>query len=102
MTFAKVFANEIAAAEIEKDNPMFPVGSLIVREKLLKADDSQPELITAMLKREKGFNKKTGDWEYFVVNSDVSKVQEREAVGSCSKCHQSAQQSDFVFRQFLK
>ncbi len=101
-TFARVFANELANAEIYKDAPKFAVGSIIVREKLLNADDAKPELVTVMVKREKGFSKKTGDWEYLVVEGDLNKITKRETVSSCSKCHANAANTDFVFKTYLK
>lgn len=101
-TFARYFANELAQSEIYKDAPKFPVGSVIVREKLLNAADAQPELVTVMVKREKGFSKKTGDWEYLVVEGSLDKIRKREKTGSCSQCHAGAAQTDFVFKTYLK
>jgi hypothetical protein len=101
-TFARVFANELANAEIYKDAPKFPVGSIIVREKLLNAEDTKPELVTVMVKREKGFSKKTGDWEYLVIEGAMDKISKRETVSSCSKCHANAANTDFVFKTYLK
>ena len=101
-TFARYFANELAQAEIYKATPKFPEGSIIVREKLLNADDAAPELVTVMLKRETGFSRKTGDWEYLVVEGGLNKVKSSEKVGSCSKCHAAAEQTDFVFKRYLK
>ena len=101
-TFARIFANELANAEIYKDAPKFAVGSIIVREKLLNADDLKPELVTVMVKREKGFSRKTGDWEYLVVEGDLNKITKRETVSSCSKCHANAANTDFVFKTYLK
>ena len=101
-TFTRVFANESASAEIYKDAPKFPVGAIIVREKLLNAEDTKPELVTVMVKREKGFSKKTGDWEYLVVEGGLDKIKQREKVGSCSKCHANAESTDFVFKTYLK
>lgn len=101
-TFAKIFANELAASVIKDAKPVFPAGSIIVREKLLKADDVNPELVTVMVKREKGFSPKSGDWEYFVLSGDLAKIKEQEKAGSCSKCHTQAKETDYVFREFLK
>jgi len=101
-TFARYFANDLANAEIYKAVPKFPVGAIIVREKLLKAEDTTPELVTVMVKREKGFSRKTGDWEYLVVEAGLDKIKQREKVGSCSRCHANAESTDFVFKTYLK
>ncbi len=75
---------------------------MIVREKLITADAADPELVTVMVKREKGFSPKTGDWEYLIVEGSLGKIIKREKVGSCSKCHANASQMDFVFKTYLK
>ena len=92
----------MAKAEIEKDIPQFPVGSIIVREKNSEANSVSPETVIAMVKREKGFNKKSGDWEFFTFNGADLKMQKRETVGECAKCHMQAEKTDWVFRDYLK
>lgn len=101
-TFARYFANELAQTEIYKAAPNFPVGSIIVREKLLQKTDEKPELVTVMIKREKGFSKKTGDWEFFVVQGDLGKIRSRETKGDCAKCHIQAEKTDWVFKTYLQ
>jgi Cytochrome P460 len=61
-----------------------------------------PQVVIAMVKREKGFNFETGDWEYFTFNGTDMRLQKRESVSSCSKCHTNAAKTDYVFRDFLK
>ena len=101
-TFARVFANDLATPEMHKDEPHFPAGSIIVREKLLQEADDVPEAVTVMVKREKGFSPKTGDWEFFVLDGAVGKVEKRETTGACAKCHTQAEKTDWVFRTYLK
>jgi Cytochrome P460 len=101
-SFGRVFANKVAQSEIENPYPRFDVGSVLVREMFLKQTDPTPQQITAMVKRPKGFNKKTGDWEYFTFNGADLKLQKRESVSSCSKCHNKAANTDYVFRDYLK
>lgn len=101
-TFARVYANDIAERDIYKEKPVFAVGSMIVREKLAAAEDTTPELVTVMIKRERDFSPKTGDWEYLVVDSTLAKITKREKKGSCSNCHANAENTDFVFKTYLK
>ena len=75
LTFGVVYANDLAKAEIEKENPNFLVGSIIVREKNASETNETPETVIAMVKREKGFSKKTGDWEFLVFNGADLKMQ---------------------------
>lgn len=101
-TFGVVYANDLAKSEIEKETPVFPVGSIIVREKNATMTSETPETIIAMVKREKGFSKKTGDWEFFTFSGADLKMQRRETKSDCSKCHIQAEKTDWVFRSYLK
>lgn len=101
-TFARVFANDLALGQIYNDKPAFPAGAMIVREKLLKETDAVPELVTVMLKHEKGFSPKSNDWEFFVLDANIANVKKTEKVGDCSKCHVQASETDFVFKTYLK
>jgi hypothetical protein len=93
-TFARVFVNSIGQSEAEKENPQFAPGSIIVREKLQFGTDADPELVTVMVKREKGFSSKSGDWEFFVFGGKDLKLQKRETKGDCARCHIQAQKTD--------
>jgi hypothetical protein len=101
-TFGIVYANDLAKAKIEKENPDFPAGSIIVREKNQAIDSLIPQTVIAMVKREKGFSKQTGDWEFFVFDGADLKIERRETKGDCAKCHASAAKTDWVFRDYLK
>lgn len=101
-TFARVYVNSIGQTEAEKENPRFAPGSIIVREKLLFGNDTEPQLVAVMIKRKKGFSPRTGDWEFFVLDGKDLKMQKRETKGDCAKCHTQAQKTDWVFRDYLK
>jgi hypothetical protein len=101
-SFGAVYANDLAKAEIEKESPNFPAGSIIVREKNAAATSETPEVVIAMVKREKGFSKKTNDWEFFVFSGADLKVNKRETKGDCASCHQRAEKTDWTFRDYLK
>ena len=76
----------------------FPEGSIIVREKLARADDAQPELIAVMYKRARGFSPASGDWEFLTVDGAMTKIQLRQKKGGCLDCHASQRDKDFVFQ----
>ena len=95
--FGVVYANALANDAFKAQEKRFPVGSVIVREKLAKADDAQPQLLTAMIKRARGFNSKANDWEFLVIDGTISKILEQQKQGSCVKCHASQKKRDFVF-----
>ena len=97
-TFGVVYLNSLAREAMNAQPAIqFPRGSIIVREKLAKADDVQPELLTVMIKRASGFNPKANDWEFLMINGAVTKIRERQKNGECLNCHVSQKQSDFVF-----
>src|ERR1044071_3681790 len=100
--FVNVFVNDAGRrAILEELRPRFPVGSLIVKEKLPARDAKEPELLTAMLKREAGFDPEGGDWEYLVLDGRGEEVRARGKLESCRACHQAVADTDFVSRNYL-
>lgn len=98
--FNVVYFNEAAGAALNAARPAkFPAGSIIVSEKLSKPDDAPPQRIAVMVKRAEGFNPKSGDWEFLVVNGTLDRVLERQKKGRCAECHASQRENDFVFPQ---
>ena len=96
-SFGVVYANELASKAYSA-SPLqpFPVGSILIREKLATATAQNPQVLTVMIKREKGFNPKGGDWSFLTVDGAATKVKSRKG-GECLECHQSARDRDFVF-----
>jgi hypothetical protein len=101
-TFGFVYANNLAKDEIKKETPIFPSGSIIVREKHLSENLQMPETIIAMVKREKGFSKSTNDWEFFLFEGKDFLLKRRETKGDCAKCHINAEKTDWIFKDYLK
>ena len=97
-SFGVVYANEPAARAMSAgEAAKFPVGSVIVREKLLSADQTKPELLAVMVKRAAGFNPAGGDWEFLILDGAASRVRDRQKKGGCLDCHASQRDRDFVF-----
>jgi Cytochrome P460 len=93
-----VYANSLAREALVASPPIpFPRGSILVREKRAEADAKEPEMLTVMIKRQRGFNPKANDWEFLMINGTGTKVLERQKKGSCLQCHQSQVSSDFVY-----
>jgi hypothetical protein len=100
--FFTVYVNEAGRqAMMEQAKPKFPEGSIIVKEKLLAKDDAAPELLTVMIKREQGFNRESGDWEYLVANGEGTKIEGRGKLSNCQSCHALNSETDYVFRTYL-
>jgi hypothetical protein len=97
-----VYVNDIGRkAMLEKKNPKFPVGSVIVKEKLPDEKSQTPELLTVMIKQKKGFNPESGDWEYMVTDGAGEKVEGRGDLQNCQACHFAKEKTDYVFRTYL-
>jgi hypothetical protein len=92
-TFVRVFANPLAAAARDSRG-VFPEGSILVKEKLRDGRSGIPSAHGVMIKRRKGFNPSTADWEFLFYPSERS-----ESFTNCADCHRSAQH-DFVFESY--
>ena len=100
--YVSVFVNPIGSEQMmTKLSPKFPVGSVIVKEKLGSPYSTKPEVLTVMIKRGPGYNPESGDWEYLVLDGAASKIMERGKLTRCSGCHRSYGRSDFVTRTYL-
>lgn len=100
--FFVVYVNETGReAMMSQSKPVFPEGSIIVKEKLLAEGDTSPEMLTVMVKREQGFNPESGDWEYMVINGERTKIEGRGKLANCQACHITKGDTDYVFRTYL-
>lgn len=88
-------------AMLEQKNPAFPEGSIIVKEKSTEETSTAPELLTVMIKRGKGFNSASGDWEYMVVDGTGTNITARGKLENCQSCHSARPATDYVFRTYL-
>lgn len=107
-TSVKIYMNEIAAEAFRDRSAAYPVGSVIVKEKLgLEYDNHRddrapgqkipktPDGVGGMIKRAAGYDPEHGDWEYFYFE-DPTKV-EHGKIASCVECHRGASATDYVF-----
>lgn len=100
--YIRVFVNEKGRkAMMEDSQPRFPVGTVIVKEKLPAANSTMPELLTVMIKQRAGYDPTKGDWEYIVTNGSSKKVYQRGLLARCQGCHVSRPDSDYIFRSYL-
>jgi hypothetical protein len=88
-------------AMLRQKAPIFPEGSVIVKEKLPAKDSDTPELLTVMIKRKKGFDPASGDWEYAVVDGGGTMVEGRGNLQYCQSCHIANRETDYIFRTYL-
>lgn len=101
-TYARVFANDIAEPFLKLEDLRFPVGSVIVREKLAAPASDTPDLIAAMIKRDREFSPETNGWEFVVIDRNFTRVKTRQTTGNCAACHVQASKSDLVYKTYLR
>ncbi len=97
-----IYMNDTAANAFHNATT-YPVGSLIVKEKLhwdqatLENVDinREPSGIGGMTKREPGYDRNNGDWQYFYY-ANIDSI-ETGKLTSCIECHSKAKNQDYVF-----
>jgi hypothetical protein len=100
--FSRVYVNEIGRHTLLNEaDPKYPVGTIIVREKFWGGQDAQPELVTVMAKRQKGFNALINDWEFLIFDGPKMSKKTDVKTENCLACHKQKEKDDFVFRTYL-
>jgi hypothetical protein len=99
--YITVYVNDTGSKAMYAKKPEFPMGSVIVKEKLASKDSESPELLTVMIKHEPGYNAANGDWEYMVTDGAGKEVQARGKLENCQACHTMVKNSDYVYRSYL-
>jgi hypothetical protein len=96
-----VFVTEEGAATMRSGKGVYPQGTIILKQKYADAAGTKTDLFTGMLKREKDYHPEVGDWEFFVLNSNRTRVTELGRIESCIDCHVAYKHRDFVSRDYL-
>lgn len=100
--YIDVYVNAAGRSTMMKQGPVsFPIGTIIVKEKRPTPDKSEPELLTVMLKRTKGYSPEAGDWEFAVLDGKATAVQAQGKLENCMLCHRKMRESDYVFRPYV-
>ena len=96
------YINEVARQGIKtfSDNKLFPVGSIIVKEKQERRTDESVQIITVMKKVRSG--RSEDSWEYKMYDTkkwaevDSSKQATRPYNRTCIECHRRFENNDYV------
>ncbi len=86
----------------------YPVGTVVLKENFT-SDKGRPDLattLTIMVKHEKGYSPKGGDWEYIESTKDGQVIMrgkaEDEAINQrCAACHMSIKDRDYIYSVHL-
>jgi Cytochrome P460 len=80
----------------------YPVATVILKQKFWDAGGTNTEFYTGMRKRERSYNPKSGDWEFFTLDRGGQNVTALGNIGeSCMNCHAKYKATDFVSRRYL-
>jgi hypothetical protein len=97
-----IYMNPPAAGAFRTNASAFPVGSVIVKQKMISGYRDKEKWISTsdtgvggMVKRPTGYDPAHGDWEYFYFE-DPKKI-ESGRIASCVQCHEAAKEKDHVF-----
>ena len=117
-TAVLIYMNDPAAATFNAKAKSYPVGSVVVKQKMIEAYRDEhgdygvhgsPQGVGGMIKRAAGFDPEHGDWEYFYFEGEVRSVSgaafayekprqiESGRIASCVGCHAAAKGTDYVF-----
>ena len=101
--YVRVYVNDLGQeAMLNARNPKFPVGTIVIKEKLSQKQSQTPEFYTIMLKREAGYDPRGGDWQYLIMDSAKTRIEKPANIESCQSCHAVwAAKSDFISRAYL-
>jgi hypothetical protein len=91
-TAVHLYANSAAMPAVTNRLSAFPVGAVIVKEKLA---DEKVLGIGGMIKRAPGYDAPNGDWEYFYYGKPGEFSSGR--LRSCIDCHRAAKTNDYVY-----
>ena len=86
--YSNVYVNPTGTSAMSlAGDRVFPAGTIIVKEKLLKVDDKLAEALGLMIKHEKGYNPEGDDWEYAYWQTGGTIQRGIEAAQHCQACH---------------
>lgn len=99
--FIRVYANPKAAPVLRAGRgPKFPVGSILAKAKLLEGS-RRPVSVAFMVKREKGYNPASLDWEFLFYAGEQLRPISLKAGATCQGCHGGQAEGDGVYGSYL-
>lgn len=93
-----VSMNDLAANAFGQPSPTYPVGSVVVKEKIGGSDGIDG--VGGMVKRSEGYGISHGNWEFFYFEN-ATEI-ESGKLTNCIQCHQGAAAKDFVFGDWAR
>jgi hypothetical protein len=98
--YVHVYVSPDGQSAMQTRAGIFPVGSIVLKEKFSDATGTNTELFTGMVKREAGYSPECGNWEFFTLPADASKISGRGKIQDCMECHEEYKNSDYVTKAY--
>jgi hypothetical protein len=93
-----VYINPAGREAFQQASSVFPVGTIIAKEKLLTLDSKHADGIGFMVKRPDARFRSSGGWQ-FLYYPEVGTP--RDVQDHCAQCHRNAAQRDYVFARHI-
>ena len=101
----RVWMSENAGDAFGQKASVYPVGSVVVKEKLARGwidptavGPQAGHAVGAMVKQAPGYDPENGDWMYLWDDGEAPRVS--GPLPSCIACHRAAEATDFVFGEW--
>ena len=92
-----IYINTLAKKAYIKKSNLLPVGSIIVKPLYPDQKRSKTEKLTIMVKKEKGYDSKNGDWWYGVYDKNGIEGSHKGKIKACIQCHTLVKETDYMF-----
>ncbi|MFN6129685.1 MAG: cytochrome P460 family protein [Planctomycetota bacterium] len=99
--YCDVYVNASAKETILSGKGMYPEGSIVIKSKLGKPDDTTPVLFTVMQKMPAGYDDEHGNWKYSVVDGTDFRLIAAGRIESCIACHDQYAETDYITRTYV-
>ncbi len=96
-----IYVNAIAKKAYVEKSSLLPVGSIVLKPLFPDEQRSEIAKLTIMLKMEKGYDTKHGDWWYGVYDESGMEGWNRGKIKACIKCHAQAKETDYMFSKIM-
>ncbi len=97
--YIDIYVNDLAKEPYIRETERFPVGAIIIKPLYPKDKRENIARIVIMMKMQKGYDSKNGDWWYGSYNENGIDAYAEGKINSCIMCHEVAQDTDYLFSE---
>jgi len=97
--YVDIYVNKLAKEPYEKRLGVFPIGSEVYKPLYSDAKKSHLARVVIMIKMQKGYDSKNGDWWYGVTDASGKELWYKGRIQHCIDCHALAKETDYMFSE---